>query len=66
MRKSADKSKKHNRADETLRSELERLVAEQTRQYTVVNEELRKEITERKRTEERLRRSEAFWVRDRE
>ena len=34
--------------------ELEQRVAERTRQLTAVNEELRKEITERKRSEQRL------------
>jgi PAS domain S-box-containing protein len=40
--------------------ELEQRVVERTRQLTAVNEELRKEIIERKRAEEELRRSEAF------
>ena len=41
--------------------ELEQRVFERTRQLTVVNEELRKEIIERKRAEEALRKSEERW-----
>jgi PAS domain S-box-containing protein len=40
--------------------ELERWVAKRTAQLTAVNEELEKEITERKRVEDELRRSEAY------
>jgi PAS domain S-box-containing protein len=43
-----------------LNEELEQRVVERTRQLTTVNEELRKEITARKRAEESLRRSEAY------
>jgi PAS domain S-box-containing protein len=43
-----------------LNEELEQRVVERTRQLATVNEELRKEILERKRTEEALRRSEAY------
>jgi PAS domain S-box-containing protein len=39
---------------------LERRVVERTRRHAAVNEELRKEIIERKRIEEELRRSEAY------
>src|SRR6266542_2586686 len=39
---------------------LERRVIERTRRHAAVNEELRKEIIERKRVEEELRRSEAY------
>src|SRR5882724_10376086 len=39
---------------------LERRVVERTRRHAAVNEELRKEIIERKRVEEELRRSEAY------
>jgi PAS domain S-box-containing protein len=41
--------------------ELEQRVAERTRQATAVNEELRKEIIERNRAEEALRKSEERW-----
>jgi PAS domain S-box-containing protein len=41
--------------------ELEQRVLERTRQLTAVNEELRKEIIERKRAEEALRKSEERW-----
>jgi PAS domain S-box-containing protein len=41
--------------------ELEQRVAERTRQLTAVNEELRKEIIERNRAEEALRKSEERW-----
>jgi PAS domain-containing protein len=41
--------------------EVEQRVVERTRQLTGVNEELRKEIIERKRAEEALRRSEEQW-----
>jgi PAS domain-containing protein len=41
--------------------ELEQRVLERTRQLTVLNEELRKEIIERKRAEEALRKSEERW-----
>src|SRR2546427_6345687 len=40
--------------------ELERRVGERTRQLTAANEELRKEIIERKQAEEALRRSETY------
>jgi PAS domain S-box-containing protein len=43
-----------------LNVELEQRVVERTSQLTAVNEELRKEILERKRAEEALRRSEAY------
>jgi C4-dicarboxylate-specific signal transduction histidine kinase len=43
-----------------LNEELEQRVAERTSQLTEVNEELRKEVLERQRTEEALRRSEAY------
>jgi PAS domain S-box-containing protein len=42
------------------REELEQRIVERTSQVTAVNEELSKEITERKRAEEELRRSEAY------
>jgi PAS domain S-box-containing protein len=41
--------------------ELEQRVADRTRQATAVNEELRKEIIERNRAEEALRKSEERW-----
>lgn len=47
-----------NRAKELLNEELERRVAERTRQLSLVNQDLRREIVERKRAEEALRESE--------
>ena len=44
------------------RSELEEKVAERTAELTVTNEELKKEIAERKRADEKLRRSEAYLL----
>jgi len=41
--------------------ELEQRVVERTRQLTVLNEALRKEISERQRAEEQVRRSEERW-----
>ncbi len=43
------------------RAEIEQRVVTRTRQLTAVNEELRKEILERKRAEEALRKSEERW-----
>ena len=43
-----------------LSSELDRRVAERTRDLARANEKLRAEISERRRVEEQLRRSEAF------
>jgi PAS domain S-box-containing protein len=42
--------------------ELEERVLERTRELTALNEELKKEITERKRAQEELRRSEVYLV----
>ena len=47
-----------NRAKELLTEELERRVVERTRQLSLVNQDLRREIAERKRAEEALRESE--------
>jgi DNA-binding NtrC family response regulator/PAS domain-containing protein len=44
------------------RSELEEKVAERTAELTVTNEELTKEIVERKKADEKLRRSEAYLL----
>ena len=44
------------------RSELEEKVAERTAELTLSNEELKKEIVERKRADEKLRRSEAYLL----
>jgi DNA-binding NtrC family response regulator/PAS domain-containing protein len=44
------------------RSELEEKVAERTAELTAANEELKKEIVERKRADEKLRRSEAYLL----
>ena len=48
------------RDQKRVSSELDRRVAERTKELAAVNEELRKEIAERKQAEEKLRRSEAF------
>jgi PAS domain S-box-containing protein len=47
-----------NRAKDLLNKELERRVVERTKQLSLVNQELRSEIAERKRAEEALRESE--------
>jgi PAS domain S-box-containing protein len=47
-----------NQAKDMLNEELERRVAERTRQLSLVNQELRSEIAERKRAEAALRESE--------
>src|SRR5258708_26583830 len=44
------------------RSELEEKVAERTAELTVTNEELKREIVERKKADEKLRRSEAYLL----
>ena len=44
------------------RSELEEKVAERTAELTLANEELKKEIAERKAADEKLRRSEAYLL----
>src|SRR5437870_9101300 len=47
-----------NRAKDVLNEELERRVVERTSQLSLINQELRTEIAERKRSEEALRESE--------
>jgi K+-sensing histidine kinase KdpD len=44
------------------RNELEEKVAERTAELTATNEELKKEIVERKKADEKLRRSEAYLL----
>ena len=44
------------------RSELEEKVAERTAELTVTNEDLKREIVERKKADEKLRRSEAYLL----
>jgi PAS domain S-box-containing protein len=50
-----------NRAKDELNQALEQRVVERTSQLTAANEELRKEVLERRRAEEQLRQSEARW-----